>query len=370
MLLWLLCAAGTVYVVGYFLFAALDIVPSRMFWDLSVYKQAAEVASAGGDAYEQRYGGLRFVYPPLVLSAFAALEPWLLPLLAGTYVAVTAVFLLKAPPSLRLSPFLIMGVSAFHDPLMVAVRTGNLSLYLHLLVLALWVRPGGAWTRRALLVVILLGTVIKPVFAAYFGLWLLRDARLGRESAEAALTLAAAAATWLLQLWLMPEAFAGFLGAVDRQIGLDDTYSDLGSGVLPQVFNLSGSFTTGLLAHLAAWGGLSLIWLLWLRKRVSDAPDAARRHILLAAPFVLCVLLNPRMKQYDLVAGFFLVLQAGYLWGRLPRPPTVLPLLGLAAGIHLNELLTPLAFRSHLELLIVTLFFGLAVHAIGRAPRA
>ncbi len=176
-LLWLLCAAGGAFVL------VQDILPVQPFWDLRLYDAAAAMARAGADPYAQGFGrsNLRFVYPPLVLKAFAALGPALVPALAAAYVACAGAFLALAPPGLRLAPVLIVGVFAFiHDPLTSGFATGNLSLYLHLMILALWLHAGRSGPRHALLAVIVLAACIKPSFAAYFGLWALRDLRLGR----------------------------------------------------------------------------------------------------------------------------------------------------------------------------------------------
>ncbi|MCG6903566.1 MAG: hypothetical protein LJE68_12880 [Rhodobacter sp.] len=309
----------------------IDVVPdmNRQFWDLAVYSGAAAVAGAGGDAYAETYSGLRFVYPPLVLAAFSALGAALTPLLLTCYAALTVLFVTMVPPSLRLSVFLIFGVMLGFDYLSRAAFTGNLTIFLHLAVVLLWLRPDLRLQPVILISVIEIAALIKPYFAAYFALWLFRDARLSRDTAHAGLALALVIAIWAAQALFMPDQFAAFIKALTDQLGLAGTRQDLGVGLFRVAIWLKATKATGMAVHLAVWAALATVWFALLRPRLKARNTLSAQTLLSVAPLILCLILNPRLKVYDIAMLCLLGIQAGYLWSQARPGQRLSPLLTL-----------------------------------------
>ncbi len=167
----------------------------------------------------------------------------------------------------------------------------------------------------------------------------------------------------------MPGAFSAFLQALRDQSGLDGGKLDLGLGAFPAVLRLTGSPAAALAVHLAVWAAFVAAWAAWLRPRLAARDNAAARLLCLTAPVLLCALLNPRLKSYDVATIFLLAIHAGHLWGRLRPAPPVLPLLALFAAVQINDPIGPTYLQMSVEALIVVLFYGLAARAVGRPPR-
>jgi hypothetical protein len=359
-LLWLMVLLG----LGFALFV--DVLGAPALWDLEVYERAARL---GTEVYDDRSTRMQFVYPPLVLGLFTWLGPLLVPLLLGLYAAIFLAFVAFSPHSLRLALLSIFGVFAFiHEPLSTALRTGNLTFYLNLLILLLWLRERHRWQAGLLLLTISLACLVKPTFAAFFALWLLRDLRWQRTSTIALAAFIACALIWGAQLAWAPTAMAQFTAALQAQLHLGAEWPDVGRGFYRYGLRWTGDLNAALLLHVLGWLALLAVWLRLLRPRLMAAGGEAARMLRLTGPYALCLLMTPRLMVYDVAPLFLLSLQAGHLWSTLPRPPRILPLLSLLAAVQLADPIGIVQYQQGLELLVVLLFFGLAAHAIGRQP--
>jgi hypothetical protein len=344
-------------------------------WDLRVYQMAVEAFNAGAPVYGEAWGGLRFVYPPLVLQAFALLGPWLTPVFLAGFAAIGALFILYAPVSLRWAMLLYFGVLAFvTEPMILALRTGNLSVFATLGILLLW-RLEDRLGQLPLLLTIVLCAAIKPQYAAFLALGPLSGRLDPATWLRAGLGLVAIGAIWAAQAIWAPAAFAAFLASLQAQLGLAGAESDMGYSILAYLHRATGSTLQAAAGHAAFWVAITAAWLLILRRLLRAGTDAeTRRALILSGAFLLCLLASPRLKIYDTAVLGLLCVEAGVLWckARLSRRLWVLPLVGLAAamaGIRLllwSETLTPLYRGSQPYSLLA--FFGVAALALSRPP--
>jgi len=309
----------------------------NVFWDLNVYQAAGAAFQSGQGAYAQDYHGLRFVYAPLVLWLFSLLGDWLTPLFLTLYAIITAWFVIAVPASLRWSLLLVFGVLFHYDLMLRAALTGNLTIFAHLLIILLWLAPANILCRAALLLTISMMALIKPYFAAYFMLWGLRDGKITRDSLLAALALGLVILAWVAQAVLAPDSFAAFLNALDAQAGLGEGNPDIGIGIFRVALWLTHASKPALALHVLVSVALIVGWLLWLRRPLAETDGPAARLLLLTGPLILCLLINPRFKVYDIAAFYMLCIHAAYLWGRARPHLPILPVLGLAVGIFLTD---------------------------------
>ena len=258
---WFILASSIVILVGFIidLFAR-----GAFFWDMDVYVGAVDEYLSGNNPYDKEYATRRFVYAPIVLDAFSLGGDYVREMLILFYL-ITFVFFILTPhykfAIATLASFGIFGIS--EQSVGMAVATGNLTIFLHLLTIAIWLRPGGARKQALFLFVVIVASLIKPYFAAYFLLPFLsaetsRTAIVSSFVAGAMLALA-----WMLQYLFRPELFGYFLDSLISQtrFGEGSAYQgDLGYSLYRYFAFFSNDAKIALVLHAFTLLGLIVIW--------------------------------------------------------------------------------------------------------------
>ncbi|MEO0484406.1 MAG: hypothetical protein AAF092_00695 [Pseudomonadota bacterium] len=278
----------------------------KIFWDLAVYQGAAEAVARGEDPYANPVNGLRFVYAPAFADLLSVFSTQIILIFLSAYAICVAGFVVAAPPLLAWSLIGVFGLFAFQPQhLGISVATGNVTIFVHLIVILLWVKQH----HRALLVTIVLASLVKPSFAAYFGLWFCAGApMLGRAMVYAALGLLSVIAAWWAQAVLDPVRFDAFLGSLSAQVWSGSGLPDNGFGTLFWGNLVGLSQTSSLLAHVALWAVVAISFRAIVKK---TAPDQRFKVAVLAGAAIICCYGNMRLKTYDLAAMGILVAWLG-----------------------------------------------------------
>lgn len=285
------------------------------FHDLSVYTDAVAVLQHGGDPYTYRnpHNGFVFIYAPLVLHAFAALDGnlgWALLL------CYAAVLLLLLKPEMRPVALGILiaaaGMIFVRNRFGQSVRAGNVAVFLHLTIIFLWLRYGRHGRDTLFYVAVLAAALIKPFFLAYAVVPLLCGAAILPVLVKGFGVTLGTAAVWLAQRWLWPDDCRRLLAAMAEQIlGKDGhAYSgDLGLG-----FYRLGAFafdnaTVAMGVHVVLAAGFVAVWyVINRRNRGTTNGDVLASLSALA----VAILVNPRLKVYD--DGIMTPLLFGYYY--------------------------------------------------------
>jgi hypothetical protein len=303
-----LAVAFDVGAIGLFVLVGLLRVHygKAIFWDGGVYARGIRTYLAGGDPYSHSFK-LNFVYPPLFLKIGAFMLAFLpFKAIAGLYLLLHCIAVLLVPfllvkawvripwltPSLAVAIFLC-------QPGMVAEQalfSGNISGILYALALLAGI-PGirhNRWTWFYL--VVLTGSLTKIPFASL----LLLPVLLGeRQLVKSSATAAAAIVGTYLQKIAWPDLYRNYIDAVRFQVV---GRGDYGFGIVgsTRLYHLGPHVplvhdNIGYVLHIALVGTL-ILGLCFLRK--------VRRGVLSedmwnAAVLVAALLINPRLKAYD-----------------------------------------------------------------------
>ncbi|MEM1110331.1 MAG: hypothetical protein AAGI11_00365 [Pseudomonadota bacterium] len=279
-------------------FLAGAYVNNNFFWDMRVYTAAATAFAVDGSAYSGSAGD-KFVYAPYILLLFSLLQPWLAELLLLGYVAVLIALLTQPPGRLLVAGACLASFWFSLDDPARAAQTGNITPYLHALVLV-----GFFHVQRRSGMTFLTAVVIASLFKPYFLAYLLllgavpghpRD-KLGGAIVAISLTASVYAAQWLH----MPDLFSLFLDNLRAQV-IGDTPGP-GRDVGLASYYVYGQYfqrPMALLLHTVSVGLVfALLMVIYTRSRPYLHPDTS--HVLLfCGLLIVCILLNPRLKVYD-----------------------------------------------------------------------
>ena len=299
-------------------------------WDLGVYQGAASAQSVGEAVYGQGFPDLSFIYPPGILWLFGLLGDDLSFYFLGFYAAALGLSLALAPQNLRLSVLLYFGVFAFaYDPLIAAIQTGNVSVFLTLLILVFW-RISDKLGPWPLAIVIAIAACLKPQYLAFVALWPLSGQTWTVPRAPIAIALGLPATLWAAQWAFAPDAFRSFLTSLDSQLGMSTGNADLGLGLFAYLFERTGSATAATLGHVVAWVALAALWFGLLRTtRTSLHVMNDHRHTCIQnGAFILTVFASPRLKIYDTGVLALIAVELLLLWSFRVRH--IGPILGAA----------------------------------------
>ena len=291
---------------------------SDFFWDLEVYTEAITVHRAGGNAYGD-LGGLRYVYPPVVLFAMAALGEALAPLLTGLYALSLALLLARRMWIFTFCILLFAGLTIGMDDTFVrSMATGNLTLFAHIvliwLLLSRWPHAPslGFWVALGLL------SLLKPYFLAYAAVPVLAIGMHRDLLVRAGATILISGAIWASQAWLFPDTYAAFLASLRAQVFQGSAgyiTGDVGFGLYAFAALLVPDPKAALMLHGTAVGVCAILVLVW---RHGASPDIRTSRVLLMAAIAVAILANPRLKIYDAwvlqAASVFVIIQVRQGW--------------------------------------------------------
>jgi hypothetical protein len=294
-------------------------------WDYAVYRTAAESIHRGGDPYAEGiavqkafhnrvnkdpgiHSPMTYVYSPItlpVLRVIGSVPGWLSGTIYG--MAFVAGFLLQlwavwqmATKSERQWLQLLLPAVAFFPGLLNddVVLSGNIAYLLYGLVLAAavpgWKRGRWGWYYLA----VLAASCCKAPLLTLLAFPVL----IGRRQWSAAVaTGTVGCLLFFAQAKLWPTQFSEYLRAVQLQFDWNSDFGISPAGLLGKALVQKGlpySMPTTIL-YLAFACAVGIV-LLWRAKRVRDNPPLRDNWIPVA--LVGTVLLNPRIKEYDVAA--------------------------------------------------------------------
>ncbi|WP_321927992.1 hypothetical protein [Paraburkholderia guartelaensis] len=291
-LLWSLSAA-----VCFLLVLAFSSKTGSFFWDYHVYEKGLNCYSSGPNPYACAAGDFPFVYPPVFLKVFSAIDfPISFALLVLASVAgivCVCINLRSFIPYHRLAPCLILGFliggSGF-----ASIQTGNISVFAHLLLVSLsyfLYTKRSVYTLAPHAIAIILFSAIKPYFLAYALLYLF----LPRRSLFVFVgLLLSVAGVYIVQPALYPQLWAGFQGAIYNQIV---QHGDAGLTIFG-MFSRFGMGSIGFILHLLLMLLVVLISAV-LRYRHGQRSVQISSASELFYFLAILILLNPRLMSYD-----------------------------------------------------------------------
>jgi hypothetical protein len=280
---------------------SLQFLKNGFFWDLEIYQKAVTTFLSGGDPYALN-GYLSFVYQPIVLRLMALFGTHLDTALVIGYIASLIYFLssLRNHPSWWLYSFLAFAYCGMGT---ISVGSGNLTVFLHLILLGILLRNISKTDTQpsywAFLIAVALFSIIKPYMAAYFLIPLICSKQSINPKKTWALTLLAGlfvVVVVLLSSLYFDSEFQAFLAAVKGQtLGK----RDLGYGLVMYFYDYylsAGSLIyRAFLLHFVILGTIAAgtLYIAIRNQRIQDT------HFVLLLYFLLTIV-NPRLKVYDL----------------------------------------------------------------------
>jgi hypothetical protein len=304
-------------VSGFLIYQYIDAINGGL-WDLSVYQRAANDILEGRNPYRTDVT-FAFVYPPVVLSAFSFIDKLtgLGTALLSFYILATAWFLIQSYRFMAISPrfeagevirFLIIVTAtvAFGDAGSIAVQTGNITLFIHFVLVGCLFNflRFPTTSRHFLFGFLILGfSVIKPYFLLYSSFYFLTlPVRVATRFTVA--IFLAFCAIWAFDWVVHPDQFAAFLKTLLFQTLAkhDLGYSFFG------LISMSPLRAYALPIHLFVIAGLFFLnFIAWQRRLLPFVSPHSEALLLLA----WIILANPRMKEYDFFilsfAAFFFI---------------------------------------------------------------
>lgn len=292
---------------------------ANLFWDLNVYIRAINDVVQGTDPYRQDVIYL-FIYHPYVLKTFIFfnyffnIKIWLV-----CFYFVSCAFFIRelllfsrlnretfSSEKENLIIFVLLAALCLGDAGLVAIKTGNITLFLHFLLLATFFyayRKKSYMSIILLVLIITITTVIKPYFLAY----VLLLPYLTRKSSALYFGLSIFFVCFLIWIsggTVTPDLYSSFMKALQYQtLG----QGDLGYSIFGLVHTKTGK-PLGIIFHSLIM--LSYLLLLLLYSKKSGLRMRSSHFIPLIIIFIIFI--NPRMKIYDFpIAILFSYL---YLW--------------------------------------------------------
>jgi hypothetical protein len=301
------------YKIGMLLIASLVFVSTitaidynSLFWDFSVYRRAVYDFSMGKNPYRTDELFL-FVYHPYILYLFTYFEKlFSLTLTLILFFGITSFLFFKLilelvgtkNEKLKLDKkhsafWLLVPSFCFGGAGIVAIKTGNLTLYLHFLVISIFLSIKKNKSAKGLIFFstsTVFISLIKPYYMAYLILLLYLT-----NYKNAALYLLAGvflfSAIWFSASIFVPNLYDKFLAAL--------TFQTIGQGDLGySVFGLIRRFL-GNSAAIFLHGAIMLCMLAGFVVIVKKAGYKLSSDELMPLVITFIIFLNPRMKEYD-----------------------------------------------------------------------
>jgi hypothetical protein len=323
-------------------------VKSGLLWDLNVYDRAVYDFINNDFPYRTDIS-LQFVYHPYVLMMLDSLRKVLAlkPMLMLLYLLATIFFgkqlfqyvcLIKQKEKLTTSLsifWLIVPSIGFGGAGIDAFQTGNLTLFLHFLVLGTFFTAKKNSTCKFIFLFqcsILFAAIVKPYYLAYLILLIyLTDYR--RFTLLTLITVSLAAVIWLSASIFTPNLYEQFVTSLVHQT--------LGKGDLGYaIFGLLRRFTgdsISILVHVA----VMLLVLMGIIVFIKQEGYDLRSEKIIPLVIAFIIFLNPRMKEYDFIIAIFF----SYLFLFLVNQPVYLKAVCLSWGIATVPLFSAIAIK-------------------------
>ncbi len=295
---------------------SLQFLNKGIFWDLGIYQKAVLIFNSGGNAYDtSQYPsnfssgiGHLFIYQPLVLRGMAYFGDKLGMIAVLAYAGSLLFFAtsLGKQKSWWLTSFIAFAYCGLGT---VAIGSGNVTAFLHLVLIGLLLRNINVNKNRFsyFIALVILFSLIKPYFIAYLLIPLamsyqtMQMKKVWLSTFFSGVIFVAIVAG---SFWYFGDEFKAFMTAVKVQT-IDK--HDLGHGILMyfyEYYRSAGSLIyRAYVLHFAILGGLILsVLLLGKRLHLINQPNFA---LLL---YFFLTILNPRLKVYDLFPAILVLL--------------------------------------------------------------
>jgi hypothetical protein len=302
--------------------------PLGVLWDLDVYSRAVTEFLLHQNPYitgdvSHKYP---FVYHPVVLR-FLTFIHYFIPLnlfLLTVYIVVIAFFMmqiyktvntLQAPDGIvKLNPLLILLASlSFGGAGAVALMSGNLSIYMHMLLIALLLlacRSQSNLSNNISFVTIFLMAFIKPYFLAYLIIPICLSKFPKKLFVKATILIMIFGLFWMSTSHMLSIEYQQFMGALNSLIESGDIgYSFF--GILRNRINIR-SIEIAMLLH-ATIAAAIFIGAGYLVIKLRKCKYPASRYQIFFLVYFICTIINPRMKEYDFFAAIFCLMVLIYI---------------------------------------------------------
>ena len=309
--------------------------PLGALWDLQVYSRAVnelylhENPYQTGDALHQ----FPFVYHPVILFLFSLINNFisLNAFFIGTYAAIATYFALQYNKVIKTfgdthscthSGLHFITALVFGGAGVVAVMSGNLSTYMHLGLLAIFmmaIRSKSGLLKHIPTYVIFFLALIKPYFLAYLAISLCTSKSPKKSFIQCVLLVTSFTIGWFLLSSLFTPEYEYFLTALSSLVVNGDIGYSL-FGLLKNRFNIH-STVLALSIH-AVFAIVVIVIAGWFVEKLRKSSYVVSQYQILFLTYFICTIINPRMKEYDFFAAVLCLIT--FICISYPRPSKVI----------------------------------------------
>lgn len=290
--------------------------PLGALWDLQVYSRAVNEFSHHENPYQTGDAVHRFpfVYHPVILRLFTLINSLisLNSFFIGVYAAITAYLALQYIKVLMAlgdthssarAGLIIITAFVFGGAGVVAVMSGNLSTYMHVGLLAVFLmtmRSKSELLKQLPTYAILLLALIKPYFLTYLAVALCISRSPKKSLIQSALLVTSFTIGWVLLSRLFTTEYQYFLTALSSLVDTGDIGYSL-FGLLKNRFNIH-STALALSIH-AVFAIVVIIMAGWFVATLRKSSYVISQYQIVFLTYFICTIINPRMKEYDFFAA-------------------------------------------------------------------
>ena len=340
--------------------------------DLPVYSGAVQAFQDHADPYTKAYGGLLFVYPPVVLYAGSTLENVFGVHIWGIFFSLHVVCMLLTPLLLAryflrdswLTPMMaaLVFLSESRFTGVMAIYSANVAPSLYFLALLAAV-PGIRSNRwRWFYLVVLIAGLIKLTLVILLLLPVFAGTRQWLRSISCG---AGVISGYAVQAKVVPALYAGYKSALLQQVSVRGLY---GYGVFGVVASLDGRL------HRHVGGDAYVAWaccaaamlggLFWLKSRRADALDTSTWLALL---LMAVIIINPRMLAYDAYLGLFAAFYVFAIAMNIDRSKLIaLMVVMFAPSLVVPYLLRTRSMHGSYELLLILIALAIGMRRLSK----
>jgi len=325
---------------GIFILVRFMLSRSNYFWDLDVYQKAVNIFNNGHNPYID-LKELRFVYSPYVLFVFSLAGKYLSSVLTCFYLLSTAYFIVnKVGREILIYALASMVIFANKD-LGISFVTGNLTLFVHFLLIAIFFSEFRF--RTSIFVMLLcLVSIIKPYYLSY-GFLLFIDSKSVSNSLRNFIFICLIVfSIYVSQYLLFPSMFNDFLVSLQAQVLGSSSGPGRDVGFAPYyVFTtIFHNRNIALILHFLFIGLIFFFCYFSLDRIRVVVSEVDSSKLWLYWMLIMIVMLNPRMKEYD----YWLVTASAMsiiftLFRSIRIPYVILSLIGMLLSVKLAKVL-------------------------------
>lgn len=269
-----------------------------VFLDLEIYQKAINEFNLGNSAYKS-YGGLYFVYSPYILFFFSWFKENLTYFLLFFYILTILFFLILKQTRAIIYFSFISSIIFFNHSLVKSILTGNITIFLHLIILVIFFLKNNKSKNIYFLIVIFISSIIKPYMLAYLLLTIDRES-LFINLIKILLISAMFFLFFSSQYFFYPNYFIDFINSLYNQSLGTSIIADQDIGLAPySIFSYFFEKKTSLALHFIFILFLCFSFYKRLLLSINLLDEKLKKKIYFFLMIILITFLNPRMKIYD-----------------------------------------------------------------------